>query len=118
MREQLRTHLEVLALQTGGLGGACRVEGAGVHPLQRQMAPHIAKVVAEMRTHLVDSTGGAATERAFVISVLDQRQRGIGIAADVVALWVDGPNELEPDGFWRADQIGDVEDRPAERRRR
>ena len=118
MREQLRTHLKVLALQARGLGGACRVEGAGVRPLQRQMAPYIAEVVAEMRPHFVDSASGAATEGAFIVPVLDQRERGIGVAAHVVAFGIDGPDELETDGFGRTEQIGDVEDRPAERRRR
>ena len=79
------------------------VERPRVHPLQRQVAPHIAQVVAEMRTDLVDRAGGAAAERALEVAVLHQRERGFGVAADVVALGVDGPNQLETDGFGRAD---------------
>src|SRR3954463_4465965 len=83
-----------------------------MRPLERQMTPDITQVVTEMRTHFVDSTSGAAAERAFVVPVFDQRQRSVRIPPDVVAFRIDGPDEFETDRFGRADQIGDVEDRP------
>ena len=61
--------------------------------------------------------GGPAAERALEIAVLDQRQRRVGVAPDVVAIGVDGRGQLQPHRFRRADQSVTAEDRPSERER-
>ncbi len=62
------------------------------------MAPHVTQFIAEVLHHLVDSAGGAAAERALVVAVLDECQRGFGISADVIAGGVDRANSFGPMG--------------------
>jgi hypothetical protein len=55
-----------------------------VYIVERQMAPDIAKVLSEGPEQLADDRLGLAAVRTFVVSVLDERHRGVMPAADVV----------------------------------
>ena len=112
--EQLAGHLPEPALQCRRFAGPGRVERARVCPFQREMSPDVTQPVAEVVAHLVDGTGRATAERALEVAVFDQRQRCVVPPADVVAVGVHGPQQLEPDRLGRAEPVGDTEHRPAE----
>ena len=72
----------LLGRRLGGLGRQLRVR---VHVGERQVAPHVAQVVAEVGEQLADDRLGLAAVGALEVAVLDQRDRGVRRAADVVA---------------------------------
>jgi hypothetical protein len=74
------------ARRLGRLGGEL---GVLVDVGQRQVAEHVAHVVAEAHVQLADDAGRLAAERALEVAVLDERHRGVDGPADVVALRVD-----------------------------
>ena len=83
MREEQVVHLPEPALCGCGL---CRLGGdlgIRMHVVQRQMAPDVADV-AEVGEQLADDRLGLAAERALEVAVLDERDRGLRGAADVI----------------------------------
>ena len=80
------------------------------------MPPHVPQLVAEVGADFVDRAGGATAERALEVAVLHQCQRRVGVSADVIAVRVDGTDQLEPHRFRRADPVGDPEDCPPEQK--
>ena len=76
------------ALLGGGLGRLGGELGARVDVVERQVAPDVAQV-ARVGEQLADRRLGLAAERALEVAVLEQRDRRLGRAADVVALGVD-----------------------------
>ena len=70
-------HLPELALVGGGLGGLGRQLRVRVDVVQRQVAPHVAQVVAERVEQLADHQLGLAAVRALVVAVLDERHRRV-----------------------------------------
>ena len=105
----------------GRLGGEL---GVRVDVVERQVAPDVADV-AEVGQQLADDRLGPAAVRALEVAVLDDRDRRVGRAADVVALGVDRHGEVD-EQLGRAEQradpqpagssVGRAEDEPGERR--
>ena len=87
-----RPERALLARRLGRLGGDLRVR---VHVVERQVAPDVAQVVAERVEQLADGDLGLPAVRALVVAVLDERDRRVGRAADVVARGVDVVGEVE-----------------------
>ena len=63
--------------------------------VQRQVPPDVAQLVAERVEQLADDHLGPSAVRAFVVAVLDQHDRGVVRAADVVAVGIDVAREVE-----------------------
>ena len=93
--EQPVVHLPERALGARGLGrlgGDLRVR---VHVGQRQVAEDVAQLVAEVVEQLGDDRRRVPAVRALEVAVLEQRDRRVGPAADVVALGVDVVGEVD-----------------------
>src|SRR5919204_596787 len=119
--KQQIVHLPERALRGGRLGGLGRDLGSAMHVVQREMAPHVAQVVAERQQQLAHHDLGLAAVGALVVAVLHERHRRVLGAADVVALGVDVLREvhdlvLGARDLARADGGGQVPDQ-AERAR-
>ena len=102
--EQQVVHLPERALRAGGLGGLGGELGVRVHVVERQVAQDVAQVVARVDEQLADDLLGLAAVRALEVAVLDERDRRVGGAADVVALGVDRLGEVE-DVLGGADEL-------------
>ena len=96
MAEQPVVHVPELALRgrgLGRLGGHLRVR---VHVGQRQVAEDVAQLVRRGARAARRSIGAAcAAVRALEVAVLEQRDRRVGVAADVVALGIDVLGEVD-----------------------
>ena len=92
--EQEIVHLPERALRGRRLGRLGGELGMRVNVGERKVAPDVAEV-AEVREQLADDRLGLPAERALEVAVLDERDRGVLGAADVVALGVDGNGEVD-----------------------
>ena len=88
-------HLPEPALRRRGLGGLGGELGVLVHVDQREVAEHEPQVVAERAHQLADDRLGLAAVGALEVAVLDERDRGVERAADVVEVGVDVVGEVE-----------------------
>ena len=95
MGEQEVVHLPELALRGSGLGGLGGELSAGVNVVERQVAPHVAHVVAVAGEQLPDGPLRLAAVGALEVAVLDQGHRGVVGPADVVVLGVDVHGQVE-----------------------
>ena len=93
--EQLVVHLPEGALRGRGLGRLGRHLRVRVHVVEREVAPDVAELVAERVEQLADDDLGLPAVRALVVAVLDERDRRVLRAADVVALGIDVVGEVE-----------------------
>ena len=93
MLQQQVVHLPEPALRTRRLGRLRRDLRPRVHVGQRQMAPHIPKVVVVQQ--IPDDGFRQPAVRAFEVAVLDQRHRGGLRTADVIALGVDRIDQVD-----------------------
>ena len=91
------------ARRLGGLGGDLR---RGMDVGQRQMAPDVAQLVAEVVEQLRDQRRGGRAVRALEVAVLDQRHRRVDRTADVIALGVDVIGEVDDLAGGRAELAG------------
>jgi hypothetical protein len=91
--EQEIVHLSEASLGLGrdrGPGGGLRV---GVYVDEGQVAEDVAELVAEVLSQLRGDPGAPRAERALVLAVLDQRERGVQGPAHVIHGWVQRPFE-------------------------
>ena len=108
--EQQIVHLPERALRggrLGRLGGDLRVR---MHVGERQVPPDVAHV-AEVGEQLAHDGFGPAAVRALEVAVLDERDRRVVGAADVVALRIDVGGEID-------DRLGGADDEPRSEARR
>ena len=87
-------HLPEAPLRGRGLGGFGGELGRRVHVVEREMAPHVAHVGARLDQQLADHLLGLAAVRALEVAVLQQRDRRVRGAADVVARGIDVLDEI------------------------
>jgi hypothetical protein len=66
-----------------------------VDVVERQVPPDVANVVSERQQQLADSHLGLAAVRAFVVATLDQRDRRLARAANVIAFEIDVVGQLD-----------------------
>ena len=123
MVEQQVVHLPERALVGRGLARLGRELGVRVDVVQRQVPPDVAEV-AEVGEQLADDRLGLAAVGALEVAVLDDRDRRVDRAADVVALGststveVDerlGAAEQGADPSAPRQQGGGAEEQPGER---
>ena len=91
-------HIPELALGRGrlrGLGGELRV---GMHVIEREVAPDVAKVVVEGGEQLADDGLCLPAVWTLEVAVLDERHHRFLWPANPVALDVDGGGQLDVDG--------------------
>ena len=69
--------------------------GADVHVVEREMAPHVAHVIAVHREQFADHLFGLSAVLAFEVAILDECHRRVVGPADVVAVGVDVVGEIE-----------------------
>src|SRR5919201_3510226 len=86
--EQQVVHLPEGALLCGGLGGFGGHLCVGMDVVQWEVAPDVAEV-AEVLHELADDGLGATAVQTLEVAVLDERDRRIRRAPDVVALGID-----------------------------
>ena len=79
-------HLPELALRRRRLGRLGGVLGVRMGRREREVAEHEAQLGRPAGLHLLDDRVRRAAVRALVVAVLDQRDRRVGRALDVVAL--------------------------------
>jgi hypothetical protein len=87
--EELVVHRPECVLRTGCVGSFRLHLSVRVHVGERQMAPDVAQVVAELPQQFADGDLGLAAVRTLVVAVFDQCDRGAFGAADVVARGLD-----------------------------
>ncbi len=87
--EQLVVGLPESALHAGLLHRLGGQLGMGVDVDQRQVADHVAEVVAEPSRAAPSPCRSRGRRGALEVGVLDQRPRRVDRAADVVARWID-----------------------------
>ena len=101
--------------------------GVGVNVAEWQVAPHIPNLVAGLGQQLADHLLGLAAEGALEVAVLDDRDRSILGAADVIPGRIDVDREVEDvlggaGDLARAQVCRDspdhLHDEPSERRRK
>ena len=102
--EQQVVHLPEAALRRGRLRGLGGQLGVRVHVGERQVAEHEAHVLAEVVEQLAHDRLGLPAVRALEVAVLDERDRRVVGAADVVALRVDGRGQVD-DVLGAADEL-------------
>ena len=78
MGDQHVVHLPEAALGARGLRRLGRHLRARVDVVEREVAPHVAQLVAEGGEQLADDGLGLAAVRALVVAVLDQRHGRVG----------------------------------------
>ena len=119
-------HLPERALVGGGLGRLRGELGVGVDVVQRQVPPDVADV-AELAQELADDRLRLPAVGALEVAVLDDRDRRLDRAANVVALRVDvdvevderlGGSEQRADPQAPRQQRRRAEQQPGERARR
>ena len=106
MGEQEVVHLPERALVGGRLGRLRSELRVRVDVVQRQVAPDVAHV-AEIAQELPHDRLCLPAERALEVAVLDERDRRVDRAADVVALGVDVDIEID-ERLGRAEQRADT----------
>src|ERR1700751_2247576 len=84
-----------LALGRGRLGRLRRQLRAGVDVVEREVAPHVAHVVAVRTEQLADDALSLPAVRTLEVAVLDERHRRVVGAANVVAVGVDLIDQVE-----------------------
>ena len=104
--QQQVVHLPERALRGRRLGRLGGELGVRVHVGQRQVAPDVADV-AEVGQQLAHDRLGLAAVRALEVAVLDQGDRRVRRAADVVALGVHRHGQVD-DRLGRAEQRADA----------
>ena len=91
--EETIVHLPEPLLRAGRLGGSRRGWSAGVQVGERHVPEHEPEPVTEALQQLLDDRVGLAAIGALEVAVLNQGDRGVGRAADVIAVGVDGRAE-------------------------
>src|SRR6202034_738231 len=85
VRVQRVVHLPELAMSRGGFGGLCGMFGVGMHFGQRKIPKDETKFISKPALNFVNYRSRFAAERALVVAVFEQRDRGCRGTANVIA---------------------------------